>query len=377
MINKPTTLILGAGASADYGFPVGKKLIEDIISFYSSNPYYKKLIALFLALNNINEFLPPDKLRYIGEEILNLESDSVTLVKPDIKFVDEFIEALSKAHRASIDDFLYSREEYQLIGKLSILFVLSGYEKRFSLKENNYWYSYLWQRLTNGSGKKIDGLLHNNISIITFNYERSLEHFLINAAVNTFGISLEQASEVINQIPIYHAYGMLGKLPWQNHACEIYPFGEKIETGDHLGLVQSFDRNKPFQSVITEKIFSKCKHILSIAKTIKTYHENNDSVNYLSILRKANKIYFLGFGYIHQNMELLGLAKKFVKKPRGYIYGTTYGMGLASIEQIQKYFETFWSLFPTDIHAIWRHKISSNTRALNISEYFEEVGPLE
>lgn len=33
MINNRTLLILGAGASCDYGFPTGQQLLEDIINF--------------------------------------------------------------------------------------------------------------------------------------------------------------------------------------------------------------------------------------------------------------------------------------------------------------------------------------------------------
>ena len=34
MINNDTVLVLGAGASMDYGFPSGEQLIEDIIKLF-------------------------------------------------------------------------------------------------------------------------------------------------------------------------------------------------------------------------------------------------------------------------------------------------------------------------------------------------------
>lgn len=37
MINNDTVLVLGAGASMDYGFPSGEQLIEDIINYLEGN----------------------------------------------------------------------------------------------------------------------------------------------------------------------------------------------------------------------------------------------------------------------------------------------------------------------------------------------------
>lgn len=33
MINKPTVLVLGAGASCDYGFPLGRELLFNVLQF--------------------------------------------------------------------------------------------------------------------------------------------------------------------------------------------------------------------------------------------------------------------------------------------------------------------------------------------------------
>ena len=54
MIEQETVLILGAGASADYGFPLGKKLIEEIYIFIKKDntDRIKKALALLLWIND-------------------------------------------------------------------------------------------------------------------------------------------------------------------------------------------------------------------------------------------------------------------------------------------------------------------------------------
>ena len=38
MIERPTVLILGAGASKPYGFPTGEKLLRDIVDIFKHRP---------------------------------------------------------------------------------------------------------------------------------------------------------------------------------------------------------------------------------------------------------------------------------------------------------------------------------------------------
>ena len=115
MIEQETVLILGAGASADYGFPLGKKLIEEIYIFIKKDntDRIKKALALLLWIND------------------NPKGISVSLekIKPYLEKVNIFIEALELASVSSIDDFLHHRKELALIGKLVITFIISDYEK--------------------------------------------------------------------------------------------------------------------------------------------------------------------------------------------------------------------------------------------------------
>lgn len=49
MIDNDTVLVLGAGASMDYGFPSGEQLIEDIINYLEGNIQAKPDKKRFLS----------------------------------------------------------------------------------------------------------------------------------------------------------------------------------------------------------------------------------------------------------------------------------------------------------------------------------------
>src|SRR5205823_5571052 len=55
----------------------------------------------------------------------------------------------------------------------------------------------------------------SQLRIVTFNYDRSLEHFLFNAIGHTHNLDEGSTAEIIGKLPIVHVYGQLGNLPWQ------------------------------------------------------------------------------------------------------------------------------------------------------------------
>jgi hypothetical protein len=83
MIKKPTTLILGAGASAPFGFPTGYELLLN------------KVLLLDNTSNPVFESFPQ-------------------------VHVEAFKNALSKSGKKSVDSFLEHRPEFVPIGKSAI-----------------------------------------------------------------------------------------------------------------------------------------------------------------------------------------------------------------------------------------------------------------
>ena len=52
---------------------------------------------------------------------------------------------------------------------------------------------------------------NNKLSIVTFNYDRSLEHYLLNSLMTLHGKTRDECAQALKKIPIVHVYGQLGE----------------------------------------------------------------------------------------------------------------------------------------------------------------------
>ncbi|SRR6266481_751023 len=278
MITRPTLLILGAGASMDYGFPSARALKSDICE----------------------QFSRPD-----GDAIKFL-CDTQEYFRP-YDFV-EFCKALQLSGQPSVDAFLERNSDYIEIGKVAIAYCLIPYEderRLFPPRSDIHLYEYIFSRL----GSDITSFGTNHISIITFNYDRSLEHFLATALYNSNRTSStpEQAQEAVKALPILHLYGQLAPLPWQaREYARLYK--PDIRYRDVMSATK-------FIKIISEKKEAEL-------------HKDIDFSRAWELINGAEKICFLGFGYNQTNVQRLKINN--LGEPRR-IYGTA--MGLAESEK--------------------------------------------
>lgn len=240
MITKPTVLILGAGSSNHLGYPLGGELINSICNLNN--------IREFKTLNN--GFFPDD-------------------------LINSFIHNLSRAQYYSIDSFLENNNAYLDIGKAFISFILKKHEIIDNLfpPKSPGWYQYLFNSICDDS---IDKIGKNKLTIITFNYDRSLECYLHESLKSRYHLTDDDSSKCLRKIRIIHIHGILGKYPQNKYSNEL-----------------------------------TLKELQSISKGIKIIHElrtdTNDfcSAEYLKCykyLSNAVNIYFLGFGFHLDNI---------------------------------------------------------------------------
>ena len=71
---------------------------------------------------------------------------------------------------------------------------------------SGHWYEYLFNQM----GTNLEDFRNSQLSVITFNHDRSLEHFLFLALRHSYGLSDEESSKHLKAIPIVHVYGTLG-----------------------------------------------------------------------------------------------------------------------------------------------------------------------
>ncbi len=278
MITNRVVLILGAGASIPYGFPSGNTLTNHIIK----------------------------ELKDKGGQFTNDILDSGF----EWGFLINFRRHLELSFQASIDAFLEHRPEFIKVGKTCIARALIPCETETNLERgrNSHWYAYLFQKLS----ATPETFENNKISIITFNYDRSLEHFLFIAIKYSYGLSDTNAAKLVRTIPIIHLHGDLGKLP----------------VLDGTG--------RPYEPTISPSILRQC------ISDIKIIHEdvsaNGQFVEAQKLIKDASRICFLGFGFHPVNLERL-----WIKTTEGQrdIYGSAYGMPESEKMSVIKWFTEY------------------------------------
>jgi hypothetical protein len=171
-------LVLGAGASHSMGYPVGETLRKDLIA--AGKHEDKKIIIANAS---------------------SLDENQVT----------HFATTFRDSQCLSIDSFLARRPDLVNIGKCAIAVVLLDLEKEallHSCSDEDTWYQYFFNQIAAEEWEKLD---FSDYAVISFNYDRSLEHYLVRAMANSFDRSPEECSEKLQlSLRILHIYGTLG-----------------------------------------------------------------------------------------------------------------------------------------------------------------------
>lgn len=238
-------LVLGAGASFPYGFPLGEPLIEEIRTLDDPE------VGRFLEV-------APDFTR---------------------DHTVEFLSVLQQSGQRSIDRFLQHRREYSNVGKAMIAFRLMRHESTKTLRTpgTGRWYRYFYSDILAPSGP--EDFNNNCLGIITYNYDRSLEKFFFDTLKADFALSDDKASKAAQSIPIVHVHGSFGDLPGMGDNVRHY-------NTDFSGIDSAMNR----LHVVSDDI--------EASGVIDSYGR---------LLEGASHIVFLGFGYDSVNIKRLRL----------------------------------------------------------------------
>ena len=123
----------------------------------------------------------------------------------------DFGSQLRASAQPSVDAFLEHRKEFLDLGKCAIAAALIPYEQEdrlLTVPSEEDWYRYLFQQLDTSR----IGFSSNQLSIVTFNYDRSLEAFWFRRCLAILGPY--SSVEAAQRLPkVVHMYGSLGPLP--------------------------------------------------------------------------------------------------------------------------------------------------------------------
>ncbi|MDQ2859329.1 MAG: hypothetical protein M3T55_01080 [Pseudomonadota bacterium] len=292
--------VIGAGASSDFGFPTGPELAISI-------------------RNRIDaEF----------QESFGRSSDS-PLQRAFEASGDEGERA--KAARVlrsglgpsqSIDQFLFLRRTNKVVKELGMIalaevileaerlsqlskFDVEDFEKSVAAQRatQNGWPVVLMDLLANEKQPhELDQILFQDIAFLIFNYDRCVEQLLFHHLRMRHDIPDDRSLEIVRSIPMLHIYGVLGD-----------PFRGPVRFG------------------------ASEVELGSVAKEIQTYHEDfTDSARQRAIddlMRDAEKICFLGFGFLPANFVRLFPNNDV---GRGQLWGTARGCEWSQSYQLAK-----------------------------------------
>lgn len=275
IMKSPTVFVLGAGASNPFGLPLGKELKNHIISQSSNYTTRKDLLALGFDDSLVNRFFN-------------------TLKTSSIPMIDVFLEKHPSLHK---------------LGAHLIATAIMPLESSINLFPKKNWYGDLFEAL-NFEAEEPDASL---LSIVTLNYDRSLEHFLyMNIKADCHEKLVKFAHKKSRKIKIVHAHGDFGKYP------EV-PYGVSANK-DTL-----------------KKAGARIKITSDRLNNTKNYRAAQE------LISKANHIVFLGFSYDERILDNL-LAKTDLEHK--HLYGTTVNLNNATEARLKDKFGDQFTTIP-------------------------------
>lgn len=314
-MQRKTVFVIGAGASHDFGLPLGYQLKD--------------------AIANDLDF------RFDGAD---LQHGNGTLLEAiDQKYdrrSEEGSNAMLQSRRIarglttarSIDNFIHQHRgntTLEFLGKLAIahrilfserddcsLYTENSRRDPINFSDSrNLWINELFMLITETA--KVDELKarFQNLTFVIFNYDRCLEHALKWALINHYDMAEGQAEDLVRSLTIYHPYGTVGVLPWMQHA---YNDGTRIEFGGE----------------------PNANALIDIASSLRTFTEGTDPhdsrARQLQVdVSHAQQIIFLGFAYHPMNLDILFDPTLPTMEAHRQSFGTSVGISSSNLEVIQ------------------------------------------
>lgn len=308
--------VVGAGASEEANLPTSKQLKTNIASILDIRfKQFKK---------HSGDDAVCDALRY-AVQAQDPPSDDIN---PYLRAALRIRDAMPQA--TSIDNFIDNHrgnEKIELCGKLAIVRAILEAERssymyvdplradskiNFNLLADKWFYSF-FNLLTENCIE--DGLQKRmeSVALIIFNYDRCVEHFLYHSLQNYYGMDEKAAAELVQHMEIYHPYGTVGNLPWQQGDNPV-PFGDELHA----------------------------QRLLNVSKEIKTFTEGTDQesskiIAIRKLVLESRIILFLGFAFHQLNLDLLKPSDPAAGKSiRRKYFATAKGISASNVDIISR-----------------------------------------
>ena len=337
MIKRKTVFVVGAGASAEVGLPLGTGLMDDIANRlairFTPEP-------LFTGDPEILEAMQEQARRYGHHVNPYLDAaHTIHAAMPLALSIDNFIDAhrmnpqIEFCAKVAIVQSIIAAEDksqIQIRPPESGSINFSGYRKN--------WLNSFFRLLSGGVSRYDVGSIFDDVSIICFNYDRCIEHFLFHSLMTFYTLPAKEAADVVATLRIYHPYGTIGPLSWQSELSAV-GYGMSAQ---YPPLVDLFGRIKTFTQEFNDgEALSKMRNLCE----------------------EAEQVVFLGFAYHELNLKLLGPVDGIPK----LLIGTRIGISDPNFAIVR---EQLHGIFPS---GGWNSNDFTNDHCFEILERYSKV----
>jgi hypothetical protein len=273
-------LVLGAGASVHLGFPLGRGLRDQVCRALIEDQHGSTLYDILCECG------------HSGQELTS------------------FAQALRRSHQPSIDLFVEPGVQAALrpLAREAIAAALIPCESGDDLHSKSGWYEYLFTRI----GSRLEHFEKSRISIITFNYDRSIDAFFFDTLKTAFGLDDADCAAFMHEhFPIVHVSGQLGALPT---------------------FANGSDHVRSYSTAVQADTVKECAADIKILSDgVADSAELDTARDYLA---RAQVICFLGFGYHETNIARLKLDG--IGPDPKLVYGSRQGIFDGETEAIAR-----------------------------------------
>ena len=327
--------IIGAGCSVPYGFPTGRDLMQSLKNFnygrkFPRSTYDTSDIFLVDLYQEHFGYSSTDNKRQYGKDY--------AWVLPDTehenfynKLMDEIVLPFSRSVQNSMmvstDEFLKNRldqkqSEQANFGKRLIAYEILKAEqkslkqpsisKKISKPSNDKWLGNIdWmQHLLSliDQQSNWEEILKQTV-FLTFNYDRVLEYCIFLYLISDKQYVVADAHGFIKEMQIYHVNGFIGPL-------EEIPFGA-VENGKYQEIAKRM-----------ETVWEKRQN-----------RDESEKEKYQGFLKNAQRVYFMGFSYIPDNLESIGINRRAEIIQDAEVYATAMGLSSQNRLRISAYLD--------------------------------------
>ena len=310
--------VIGAGCSVPYGFPTGTMLMQNLKNFdygrkFPRDPNDSSDIFLVDLYQEHFGYSSTDNKRQYGkdyawvlpytehENFYNQLMDAIVL---------PFSRSIRHSMMVSTDEFLKNRlgqkqNEQADFGKRLIAYEILKAEQTSRLW-NIDWIQHLLSRID--QQPNWEEILKQTV-FLTFNYDRVLEYCIFLYLTSDKQYADADAHSFIKKMQIHHVNGFIGSL-------EEIPFGA-VENGKYQEIAKRM-----------ETVWEKRQN-----------RDESEKEKYQGFLKNAERVYFMGFSYIPDNLESIGIPRDAEIIRNAKVYATAMGLSSQNRLRISTYLD--------------------------------------